>query len=318
MNLDQSADKITPSSGTLTVAGTESVTALNITGTTDQISSVAVSSNPSAPSAGNLKTFATTIAGNTLPAFLNPTNAYVALQPAWANKRIGIFTTNQTLSPTNFGMGSFSVTGAASSFSNSTNMFSRATKMGLTSSATAGSFAQLYQSSPLTYSLGTATTPALGGFYYTIKFGISDTVANPRTFIGLGGVTSAPTNVEPSTLLNSIGIGQGSADTNFKIYYGGSAAQTPIDLGANFPSNTNAVDWYEFTLYAPPTSNNTVYYQVVRLNTGNVASGTLTGTAGTALPSNSSLLALRNWRTNNATSAAVTWCLGAIYTETDY
>jgi len=119
-------------------------------------------------------------------------------------------------------------------------------------------------------------------------------------------------------LTNSIGVGQGAADTNLKVYYGGSAAQTAIDLGASFPTNTSNTDWYELTLFAPPTSNNTVYYQVIRLNTGDKSSGTLTGTAGTVLPSNTTLLALRNWRTNNATASIVTLALGNMYIETDY
>ena len=134
-------------------------------------------------------------------------------------------------------------------------------------------------------------------------------------FVQLG---ATPTNVEPSTLINSIGVGQGAANTNLFVYYGGSAAQTPIDLGASFPTNTSNTDWYELTLFAPPSSTNTVYYQVVRLNTGNVASGTLTGTAGTVLPSNTTFLMPRNWRTNNATAAAVTLAFGNMYLEMDY
>jgi hypothetical protein len=71
-------------------------------------------------------------------------------------------------------------------------------------------------------------------------------------------------------------------------------------------------------LFAPPNLNNTVYYQVTRQNTGNVASGTLTGTAGTVLPANTTNLFWRGWRTNNATAAAVTLQYGAMYIETDY
>ena len=201
-----------------------------------------------------------------------------------------------------------------------TTLYSRAARVAFQSTATAGTFANYYQGASGIgfYTLGVTGTPNYGGFYYVIKFGIGDTVASPRTFVGLASSTAAPTNVEPSTLTNVIGVGQGAADTNLKLYYGGSAAQTAIDLGANFPTNTSVTDWYELTLFAPPTSNNTVYYQVVRLNTGNVTSGTLTGTAGTVLPANTTALAIRNWRTNNATAAAVTLHIGSIYVETDY
>jgi hypothetical protein len=278
-------------------------------------------SDPSAPSAGRDIFYAKTIAGGyTAPAFKNPTNAAVQLQPAWANKRIGTASfapnataiTIQCLSP--FAGTAVAVIPTTSSF------YTRACKAAFQSTSTAGTFANYYQGASAVgfYTLGVTGTPNYGGFYYVIKFGIGDTVASPRTFVGLSSSTSTPTNVEPSTLTNSIGVGQGAADTNLKLYYGGTAAQTPIDLGVNFPTNTASTDWYELTLYAPPTSNNTVYYQVVRQNTGNVASGTLTGTAGTALPSNATQLAIRNWRTNNATAAVVTLHIGSIYVETDY
>ena len=272
--------------------------------------------DPTAPSAGNLKTYAKTIAGYTAPAFLNATNAAVQLQPAFANKRIGVLSVGNNNTPSSFGLTSFTGTTSAATTA-TTSLFTRANRFTVSSTATAGTFANYYNPTA-TYSVGTATTPAYGGFYYVIRFGISDAVASPRTFVGLSSATGAPTNVEPSTLTNSIGVGQGASDTNLKIYYGGSAAQTAIDLGANFPTNTNSVDWYELTLFAPPTSTNTVYYQVVRLNTGNVASGTLTGTAGTVLPANTTLLASRSWRTNNATASAVTLAIGGIYAETDY
>jgi len=323
------------SSGNLTLGGTlnlssppaiggttpaaVSATTLSLTGTTDQVSSVAVSSVPSAPTAGNLKTFARTIAGGyTAPAFLNATQAVAMLQPAIANKRISTFTpqTSAVISLIGFVAGNVQGTATAATLS-STSFFTRAPRVTYVSAGTAGSFASWYQGVG-TVTLGVSGTPNFGGFYYVTRFGIADTVASPRTFIGLASVGTTPTNVEPSTLVNSIGIGQGASNTNLFVYYGGSAAQTPIDLGANFPTNTSNTDWYELTLFAPPSSTNTVYYQVVRLNTGNVASGTLTGTAGTVLPSNTTFLMPRNWRTNNATAAAVTLALGSMYLETDY
>jgi hypothetical protein len=119
-------------------------------------------------------------------------------------------------------------------------------------------------------------------------------------------------------LTNVIGVGHGASDTNFKLYYGGSTAQTPIDLGANFPCTTTNTDAYELALFAPPSSNNTVHYEVTRLNTGHTASGTLTGTAGVVLPSSSTLLTyLQAWRTNNATAAAVGLDIMSDYIETD-
>jgi hypothetical protein len=301
--------------GTTPAAGT--FTTLSLTGTTNQVSKVAVSSDPAAPSAGNLKEFAKTIAGGyTAPAFLNATNASVQLQPAFANKRIGNLFPQNSANPNIIGLNAFTGTTTGTT-STTTSMFTRANRFINSSTATAGTLANYYQV-VASYTLGSATTPAYGGFYFVIRFGIADTVASPRSFFGVSSSIGAPTNVEPSTLTNSIGVGQGAANTNLFVYYGGSAAQTPIDLGVNFPTGTSNTDLYELTLFAPPTSNNTVYYQVVRLNTGDKTSGTLTGTAGTVLPSNTTYLAIRNWRTNNATASAVTIAIAGMYIETDY
>jgi len=158
-------------------------------------------------------------------------------------------------------------------------------------------------------SLGVPGTPNIGGFHYVARFASDDaaTVADARQFVGVTNTTAAPAgSFTPSGFTNVIGMGHGSGDANMQIYYGGSAAQTPIDLGSSFPANTNGVDVYQFELYADPGIDNEVNYKVTRLNTGDVASGTLTGTAGTALPANTSMLTtLYAYRSNGATALEV-------------
>ena len=94
-----------------------------------------------------------------------------------------------------------------------------------------------------------------------------------------------------------------------------SQRMSSLGTGLGAPTLTSTV--FELTLYAPPTLNNTVYYTVTNVGTGVSVTGTLTGTAGTALPSGTTLLAPRIWRTNNATAAAVGMDIGSIYIETD-
>ena len=85
-----------------------------------------------------------------------------------------------------------------------------------------------------------------------------------------------------------------------------------VDLGVGFPCNgTTAV--YELTMFAPASGAN-VNWQVTRLDTGAVASGTLTSN----FPSGTTLLTHQLWRTNNATALAVGLDICGIYIETDY
>lgn len=88
-----------------------------------------------------------------------------------------------------------------------------------------------------------------------------------------------------------------------------------MGTGLGAPTLTNTV--FELSLFAPPNSNNTVKYTVTNLGSGVKVSGTLTGTAGTALPASTSLLSPVAWRTNNATALAVGLDIGSIYIEND-
>lgn len=301
-----------------TTPSTGKFTTVSLTGTTDQVSSVTVTSNPAAPSAGNLKTFARNIAGGyAVPAFLNATNAAYPLQVALSNKRIAYI--NPTPGFNNVEQWTVNTTVANNSAQTiaATSMFTRAPRTGFASQAVIGTLGYARIGTNF-YALGSATSTAYGGFYMTSRFGYYSHAANKRSFVGMTSSVANPTNVEPSTLINCIGVGQGAANTNLFIYYGGSAAQTPIDLGTSFPANTSDTDWYELALFAPPTSNNTVYYQVTRLNTGDVATGTLTGTAGTVLPANTTFLSFRHWITNNTGATATGMAFGGWWIETDY
>jgi hypothetical protein len=135
-------------------------------------------------------------------------------------------------------------------------------------------------------------------------------------FMGVRNVVT-PTNVEPSTITQGIGIGHGAADTNLRLYYGGTAAQASIDLGVNFPNTHGSVDVYELALFSAPNSGD-VHYEVRRLNTGDVATGTIVNSGATVLPTNTILIGPWGYRTNNATALAVGLDVMSAYIETDY
>jgi hypothetical protein len=169
------------------------------------------------------------------------------------------------------------------------------------------------------YTVGTGTNPALGGFYFVARFGDQDSTAGVRFFAGMSSTVTSFFVGEPSTLTNVIGIGYGTADTTYKIFYGGSAAQTPIDLGASFQCKTANTTAMELILYAPPNSSSTVYYRVTVLNTGNTAAGALTAaTIGTQLPANTTLLAPRLTKNNVSSGAATGFDAISLYVESDY
>ena len=275
---------------------------------------------PAASPAGTVTAFAQTVAGRLMLAMIGPSGLAAGLQPFLARNSVGYWRPqgNATTVPGVLGYTAPTVVGTATARNvATTNFFTRLRRLGYVSAATAGA---LTESRVAVAQVTIGNGAGVGGFTKIVRFGCSDaaTVAGARMFVGMSSSTAAATNVEPSTLTNSIGVGHGAADTNLKLYYGGSAAQTAIDLGASFPANTLSVDAYELALFASPNLT-TVGYMVTRLNTGAVASGTLSAaTAGLQLPLATTLLSYHKaWRTNNATALAVGLDIISDYVETD-
>lgn len=215
---------------------------------------------------------------------------------------------NSALATHLHGLPAISVNGTTSARNvAATNHRTRQFRIAQTSAATAAAVANFRMAAAI-ITLGDGTT---GGFRVKSKFMIADaaTVAGARMFHGVSASTAVATNVEPSTLVNCIGVGHGAADTNLKLFYGGTAAQTPIDLGANFPITANSAHIYELELYCPKGST-TVQWWVRRFTNSDVADFTASGTLGPStaavLPAATVLLTpLQSYRTNNATALAV-------------
>lgn len=276
--------------------------------------------SPATPATDQVNLYGGKTANKMFASYIDPTAAIHNLQASFANKKMRIYNPPSGSSSVVgvLGWSGATVTGFTVTSRNmaATNFFTRCSKQGFVTAATAGSVGQ-WRMAGEGYTVGNSST-RLGGFYYVKRFGISDAaaVSDARMFIGLK-VTSTPTNVEPSTLINGIGMGHGAADTTMKIFYGGTSAQTPIDLGANFPADTRSTDMYELALYSAENSGD-ISYQVTRLNTGHVASGTITNSGAAVLPTNSVLLTPWGYRTNNATALAVAIDINTVYAETEF
>jgi hypothetical protein len=156
-----------------------------------------------------------------------------------------------------------------------------------------------------------------GGFHFICRFGPATGVATTthRLFVGMANTTAAPTDVEPSTITNIVGVGYDAADTNMQIMHRGTGAITKIDLGASFPVPTaDRTKVYELVLFSKPGTTQEVGYEVTDLATGAVASGTIT----TNMPTTATLLAPRLWMSVGGTSSVIGIALMGLYIETDY
>jgi hypothetical protein len=276
---------------------------------TDGLLIIADASVPAAPAAGNVTVFAKTLAGAAQPAFRAPTGKDSILQPYLAHNKVMLYSAHGNGTTTSaYGGPALTVTTATQRNVATTNLFSAMRRVGSVSAATAGG------------SCGARTVPTQfymgGGFKAVFRSGCSDaaTVTGARSFVGMVSITTQIGNVNPSTLTSMIGLGSDAGDTNlFIMHNDGSGTATRIDLGANFPDHTLSTDMYELALFTAPNSG-VVGYEVTRLNTGHVASGTIT----TDLPPTNTLLTPQLWRNNGATALAVAIDIVQFYIETDY
>jgi hypothetical protein len=253
---------------------------------------------------------------------IGPAGIHTAFQPFLARNKVGYWCPhgNSTTLPGVFGFTAYTTTSGTVTARTvaTTNTMTRMRRLGFVSAATATGFCQAtVPVAQITLGDGSGN----GGFYKIIRFGISDAalVTGSQMLVGVSSnVAVTQPNGILSTITGHISMGHSVSDANMKIYYGGTSAQTPIDLGANFPKNTLSTVAYEFALFAPPNLNNVCYYEATNITSGFVSAGVLSGTAGVVLPASNILMTYsRNWRSNNNQAAAVGLDIMSDYIETD-
>lgn len=256
--------------------------------------------------------------GRVLPRWRTEDGVNITVQPHWGRNSIvyaqALGGTSAAL--TWSGLTALSVTGTPTLRSiTTTSRLTRAKRLGYVSAATAGSAAGWTNTSN-TMCQWTVGGAAGSGFMFVWRGACSDAalVTGSHMIIGMRASTAAPVvTTDPSTLTNIIALCRTNGSTNWKICYGGSAAQTSIDTGMA----VDTTSLLEFIIFARPDQANHVSWRLENISTGAVAQGDLTGTAGTALPANTTILGPIIWASNNATAAAVGIDTCSVYIESD-
>jgi hypothetical protein len=188
------------------------------------------------------------------------------------------------------------------------NLFTQAPRAKITSAASVGASAAINGGGAAHLWRGNAAD--MGGFYLRMVGGIETFQANSRMFMGLYNTITAIGNVNPSTLLNMVGIGFDSGQTTMRLLTNdGTGAATAVDLGAGFPT-TGGQDMYELILSAQ-SNGSEIRYRVERLNGGNVAEGTIT----TDMPVNTVFMTPHLWYNNGTSAGACVIALLDMYCE---
>lgn len=273
---------------------------------------------PSTPGAGNLRLFGRSLSGRVLPAFIGPSGIDSSLQMHIGRNKIGWWLASGNAGADAQAGFVSTITGTATGETvGTTNLYAYMRKRSwrVTTASTTAVAGQ--RGAAIQFGLG-GTSAGLGGFHLIWRWGPATgvTTATHRAFVGMRSSASAPTDVNPSTITNMCGMGYDAADANIQFMHNdGSGTATKIDLGASFPKpNADLTDMYEIAMFAPPGTTQTLNYEVTKLNTGAVATGTVT----TNIPTTATLLNPYAYMSVGGTSSVIGFSSASIYIETDY
>jgi hypothetical protein len=259
-----------------------------------------------APAAGGVKLIGRADAGRTVPAFLTQDGVVREFQTAMSRNSALIWkAAPANASMTTLGGGVPTAVGTATAFSiATTNLATYTPRLEYLVTTAATTAIAGFRGIAQVSSVG-GPSAGLGGFTFVGRWGPATGVATTtnRAFFGLANITSAPTDVEPSTAVNCVFMGWDAADSNIQLMRNDATGTcTKIDLGAAFVvPTTDRTALYELALYSPKGTTQSVDWLVTDLVSGATASGTVT----TDLPSTTSLLAPRGWMSVGGTSSVI-------------
>lgn len=292
-------------------SGTGDVTVNASTGTATPIDWVGGTSGalPTTPPANITRESSFAFAGFVRPYLKQSDGQGYTVQPNVTEKSIYIWTSTNTATPIAIGIniGTNTGTPTARAITPGGAYLAVRKRFGIVSAATAASLAGNRQTTGTFYASNVADQ---GGFLSIVRFGISASSADARMFVGCVANTAAPTNVEPNTINNSIGVGKIAGSANLQLIVRNAAAATTTDLGVNFPANTaNAT--YELGIYVPP---NSVSYSLYLRRLDVLQYVEFLGMT-VNVPVVNTLLNWNHWICNNATAAVVSLDILSQYAE---
>lgn len=264
---------------------------------------------PAAGSAGITRQFAYSLAGLGIPAWREDIEVPRFPQPAFFGRSVCIVRPLTAATVSTLGTDVVTAgTVTTPAISAAGTAVAQSLRTRFATSASAGTSALMRTSQAHVY----RGTSALGGFLFYCRFCFETQGATQRSFIGLYGTLGDIGNVSPDSLVNMIGFGNNSSDTQLHVYTNdGSGTATHTALGASFPLNTTGI--YNVFLFCTGNSAQ-IEYLVTLANTGGVARGVLT----TNLPVNTVLLAPQCWVNNGVTASASQLALMTMYWDTNF
>lgn len=298
-------------------AGTKWVVCMPLAPRVLQLDDKATAIIPAAPSgagtvppAGFMSLFVKPQGGRLMPAFVGPSGLDSVLQPHLAKNGWGSWRPTFTGTTINaIGGPALTATGTATSAPWAvTSLHTRVQRVDylVTTAAT---------TAVAGYRITTATWRMTDGFHWIFRAcpATGATVSTRRCFIGLAASTAAPTDVNPSTLLNVLGVGYDAADTNWQVMVNdGASTCTKIDTGIARPS-ADRQTMYSVMIFSTP-GGAWVGVRIVDEATGSAYES---AQINTNIPASTQTLTPNCYASVGGTSSVVGLTFGGMWFDTD-
>ena len=280
---------------------------------------LSVDAAPPTPATDKLTLYDSKVGGRNMLGIMDSSGLGNILQTHIARNGVAMWTSvNASTTQTLLGTAALTATGTATAASKATTtQQTRLKRVEYLVTVAATTAVAGFRGPSLEWWLGSGVNS--GGFHYICRFGPATGVATAtnRCFVGMSTTATgtAPTDVNPSTLLQMFGIGWDSADTNIQFMNNAAlVTATKTDLGASFPVPiVDRTSMYELAMFVAPFST-TITYSFTDLATGAIA----TGTASSNIPAVNTLLGPRGYISAGGTSSVIGLALSSLYIETDY
>lgn len=271
-----------------------------------------------APPANTVRLFGMKIGGRMMPAFEGPSGVFSPLQPSLARNKIAFWTAVPSANAgQSLGFTAASVGTATTANVSTGSLFSSMRRLDYLVTTPATSAIAGFFQGPVANNFYFRGVDNYGGFHMVMRFGGATGMATSthRFYAGFTSVTANPTDAEPNSRSDLIGVGYGASDANWKLMHKtGSGAATEVDLGASFPrQSADRTKMYDLALFCPPAGTS-VFYEFTDLTTGAVTAGEIT----TNLPAATTLLKPLVAASVGGTSSVIGATMVSLYVETDY
>jgi hypothetical protein len=268
---------------------------------------------PTSSAEGSVTLGARSLAGRMTPVFVGPSGLDATIQAHIGRNKISmLMPIVGATAPSLWGLAAQTVIGTAQTRTVSgTSLLSSLRRIGYVSGTSTTSGAG-YRNPTLQWWRGNFANA--GGFHFHHTFGIVDSTVNgnKRMFVGMVGSTAAPTNVQPNTVLNIVGVCKMAGSNNMQmVCNSGTGTGTLVDLGSNFPATgSNLV--YTLSLFSPPNGS-FIGWRLDRQDQVFTASGIFNSN----IPASDQFLTTSAWAVTNTAGPTVSIELINFYVETD-